>query len=110
LTTTYPNHTNIDHPHNDHDDRIEGMLYSNVTKYEIQRLDAFEDIEYTKEPCLVNLHQTGTVESPQVYMWTSSLECLNMTQSWSYLYFCRYNLNEYLQNCRRRIIPNTLQS
>jgi hypothetical protein len=55
LTTTYPNHTNIDHPHNDHDDRVEFILYLNVTEYEIQRIYAFVDIEYTKEPCHVKL-------------------------------------------------------
>lgn len=89
----------------DNDVHIQGILYRDLTASEIQILDYFEDTEYTKDDCQVKL-QSCEVEQSVVYLWTSSVECLDLTQEWSYENFRSKNLESYLTTavlpCRKR--------
>lgn len=89
----------------DNDVHVQGILYRDLTESEIQILDYFEDTEYTKDDCQVKL-QSCEVEQSEVYLWTSSVECLDLTQEWSYENFRSKNLESYLTTtvlpCRKR--------
>ena len=92
--------------------QVAGLLYSDLTDYELEIMDWFEDVEYTRMDVKVSLQPpeppvTGTTEDPkdtttgrqvptQVYVWTNPKEELDLTQEWDYERFCRENLAEYL--------------
>lgn len=94
----------VDHPS---DKYVTGILYRDLTESELQRLDYFEDIEYTKDHCQVKLQSCGTEEESQVYLWTASIDCLDQTQEWSYENFRTHNLKEYIDRtvhaCRKQL-------
>lgn len=97
---------NIDDPF------IDGILYRDITMNEMNRLDYFEDIQYTKCNCRVqlsssNIEEDKAVVETQTYVWTHPIDLLDTSNQWDYFNFRSNHLQEYLQQtvqpCRQQM-------
>ena len=81
---------------------VEGVLYQELTASELQRLDWFEDDEYTRTDVRVQGSSSGTkFEATQVYVWTNPLEELDVSRDWDWDHFCAEHLEDYLRDVVR---------
>jgi len=89
-------------------ERVQGVLYRDLSVNEMQRLDWFEGDEYDKIPCTVELVDDDDDErnneqvSTQVYLWANPITELDLTRPWSYERFREKNLATYLE---RTVLP-----
>jgi len=74
-----------------------GIFYEGLSSTEVQRLDWFEDVEYTRRDVTVFLPGEKTRKT-QVYLWTNSQAELNLDQEWDYDSFRKNHLEWYLQH------------
>ena len=96
-------------------ERVQGVLYRDLSVNEMQRLDWFEGDEYDKIPCTVELvddddderNNEQIVVSTQVYLWANPVAELDLTRPWSYERFREKNLATYLERtvrpCRQQL-------
>lgn len=118
---------------------VAGLLYTDLTDYELEIMDWFEDVEYTRTNVVVTLckHnddnddddknktndskadalptklQNHTTAATQVYVWTNPRQELSTTMMWDYERFRRNYLSDYLvhtvQPCRLEFERTTRQ-
>ena len=81
--------------------RIQGVLYQDLSADELKRLDYFEGPEYNKIPCDVETVETNEKVATQLYLWTNPSRDLDLTQTWSYEYFYSNDLDQYLEKVVR---------
>ena len=77
---------------------VQGLLYTDLTVDELEILDWFEDVEYTRSVVQVKDDETNELCDTQVYVWTNPLEELDLTQDWDYDQFRTQHLSNYLVN------------
>ena len=92
-----------------------GFLYSNLSSTEMEKLDAFEGDQYTKELCYVQLQQPikntsinnnfnemvngnddDDIIQAMVYVWSYPLSALDLSKDWSYQTFEEEHLATYV--------------
>jgi len=87
--------------------RVQGILYRDLSVNEMQRFDFFEGDEYDKIACEVETledeskHNNKERIATQVYLWTNPMSELDLTQLWSYERFYKENLETYLERVVR---------
>lgn len=83
--------------------RVQGILYRDLSVNEMERLDFFEGDEYEKIECEVEKLNENNNErfATQVYLWTNPINELDLTQQWSYERFYGKNLQTYLERVVR---------
>ena len=77
---------------------VQGLLYTDLTVDELEILDWFEDVEYTRSVVQVKDDETNELCDTQVYVWINPLEELDLTQDWDYDQFRTQHLSNYLVN------------
>ena len=98
---------------------VSGLLYTDLTEYELEMMDWFEDVEYTRTNVQVTTLSKNTDDDnddsnnsidpkasstpppqqtveTQVYVWTNPLQELNTKTTWDYERFRRHYLSDYL--------------
>lgn len=76
---------------------VDGILYRDLTKTEMKRLDWFEGEEYKKEQCTVESEIDLELFEAVVYLWANPVTELDLTKQWLYEDFREKHLKEYLK-------------
>lgn len=82
--------------------KVQGILFTELTDEELEIMDWFEDVEYTRTNVNVIVKEEGndsnkeTLIPTQVYVWTNPLQQLHLSQTWDYERFRAQNLADYL--------------
>lgn len=77
---------------------VPGILFMELTDAEMEILDWFEDVEYTRTnvSVITEKEKQKQLVPTQVYVWTNPLEELDLTRPWDYEQFRKERLSQYL--------------
>lgn len=79
--------------------KVDGLVYYDVSKQAIARLDYFEGIEYQRKAVQVKA-ETGEVISADTYIITSNYICELEEKQWDVDYFEQVYIAAYLEHVR----------
>jgi hypothetical protein len=88
-------------------DTVDGFLLSGLDHVELNILDAFEDVEFTREVLSDEQCKEGDINPdrpPYIYLaGTTFHESMAHDQTWEFEHFKRHHLQAYLGVCREFI-------
>ena len=79
------------------DDRVEGIVYLNITENDMAKLDEFEGDLYAREEVAVKLENGGRINATAYIVKKGHENCLS-NEPWNLDEFIIHHLNDFLEN------------
>jgi gamma-glutamylcyclotransferase (GGCT)/AIG2-like uncharacterized protein YtfP len=110
--------TNCDSDDTTTSSKVLGLLYTDLQAEELQLLDDFEDVQYSRTPVDVKTTAPSTTDEPRdtvivstfAYVWINPISELDTSQDWSLEDFCRSHLHSFLREPCRATLDGIPQS
>ena len=77
-------------------DQVDGFLVIPTSASQWKKMDDFEGEIYRRECVQVHLTQSNTIVAANVYLWADEMEKLEENKEWSFSYFEKNRLEDWL--------------